>query len=245
MRPVRALPTLDGMNNDLLHIGAAAAVVGAAAWLVASLLEPELSDDPDQAIRIVAGNDVWTGDRLAYLVGIFLTVGALTLVGRTLGEGGREWARVGQPFLVLMGALGAAAVAMGAIMKDVANAWSDAGPDATQAYLATFDGAGKANQALAWCAFFALGLYLATLAAGILTGRVYARWIGCTSAASAVMLLAGGLLELVLDPAFVLLLAGFGLFLVAQIALGVSMWRQAATPVAQRRASSAADAHLA
>jgi hypothetical protein len=220
------------MNNDLLRLGAVAAVAGAAAQLIAWALEPELADDPAKAIRVVAGNDFWTGGRLLDLIGVFLTVAALTLVGRTLGAGAaREWARVGQPLLVLMGALGASGIAVGAIMKDLANAWDDAGPDATHAYLATFDAAGMANEALVWCALLALALYLATLAVGILSGPIYARWIGWAAAASAVMLLAGDLLELVVDAAFIAVLAGFALFLVTQIALGVSMWRRITTPV--------------
>ena len=55
---------------------------------------------------------------------------------------------------------------------------------------------------------------------------------GWTVAASAGFLLSGDLLELVFDLAFVLVLTGFALFLVTQIALGVSMWRRATTPVA-------------
>ncbi len=129
-------------------------------------------------------------------------------------------------------------------MKDLANAWGDAGPDATNAHLATFDAAGKANEALVWCALVALGLYLATLAVGILTGRVYARWIGWGAAASAGFLLSGDLLELAFDPAFVLVLAGFALFLVTQIALGVSMWRRVTTPVTTH-VTGAPTAHLA
>ena len=233
MRPVRTEPTLDGMNDRLIRIGAVAAVAGAAAQLVAWTLEPELSSDPAEAIRVVAGNDSWTGGRLLDLIGVFLTVGALTVVGRTLGAGAaREWARVGQPLLVLMGALGASGIAVGAIMKDLATAWGDAGPEATHAYLATFDAVGKANEALIWCALLALGLYLATLAVGILTGHVHARWIGWAAAASAGFLVSGDLLELVFDLAFVLVLIGFALFLVTQIALGVSMWRRVTTPVA-------------
>ena len=244
MRPGRTRRSLNAMNNGLLRIAAAAAVAGAAAQLVAWMLEPELSSDPAQAVRVVAGNDLWTGDRLLNLIGVFLTVGALTIVGRTLGAAASEWARFGQPLLVLMGALGASGIAVGAIMKDLASAWGDAGPDATPAYLATFDAAGKANEALIWCALLALGLYLATLAVGLLTGRVYARWISWAAAASAVMLVAGDLLELVFDLAFVLVLAGFALFLVTQIALGVSMWRRVTTPVATG-VTRAPTAHLA
>src|SRR5262245_61452476 len=67
-------------------------------------------------------------------------------------------------------------------------------------------------------------------AAGILIGRGYARSIGWTAAVSAVLMLAGNLLELVIDAAFVAVLAGFVLFLGTQIALGVSMWRSAREP---------------
>jgi hypothetical protein len=98
---------------------------------------------------------------------------------------------------------------------------------------------------LIWCALLALGLYLATLAVGILTGRVYARWIGWAAAASAVLLLAGDLLELVFDAAFVLVLAGFALFLAVLIALGAAMWRLAATPGEVRSTSPSSDAHTA
>ena len=58
------------------------------------------------------------------------------------------------------------------------------------------------------------------------------------------MLVAGDLLELVFDLAFVLVLAGFALFLVTQIALGVSMWRRIATPEATG-VTRAPTAHLA
>ena len=104
------------MNNGrLLRIGAVAAVTGAGASLVATVLEPDWGGDPDEAIRVVAESGFWTGDRLLDLIGVFLTVGALTVVGRTFAEGsGREWARAGQPFLLLLGALGAGAILTGA-----------------------------------------------------------------------------------------------------------------------------------
>ncbi len=81
-------PTVVGMNNGhLLRVGAVAAISGAGAQLVATVLEPDWSDDPDEAIRIVAESGFWTGGRLIDLIGVFLTVGALTVVGRTFTEG--------------------------------------------------------------------------------------------------------------------------------------------------------------
>ena len=74
----------------------------------------------------------------------------------------------------------------------------------------------------------AMGLYLAALATAILTQGVYHRWIGWTSAASAVLVLSGDLLVLVSESAFIAVLAGYVLYKAVLIALGVSMWRQAA-----------------
>src|SRR5262249_14382437 len=149
-------------------------------------------DDPAKAIRVVADSGFWNGDRLLDLVGVFLTVGALTVLGRTFAGGpAREWARVGQPFLVLMGALGAGAVIAGANLKEIADAWAGATPQARQSYLAAFDAAQQRPDNLFFCAFMALGLYLATLAAAILVGELYRPWLGWAAAASAVLVLAG------------------------------------------------------
>jgi hypothetical protein len=218
-----------GAVNDrhLLRIGGLAAVTGAVAQFVATVLEPDWGGAPDKAARVVAGSGFWTGDKLLDLIGVLLTVGALTLVGRTLGERGREWARLGQPLLVLMGALGASATAVGANLKHLANAWIAAGPAAGRPYLTAFDATARVTEALFFCAFLALGLYLATLAVAILSGRTYARWIGRAAAVSAVLVVAGDLLELVVDAAFVAVVVGFVVFLAVLIALGVSLWRRA------------------
>jgi hypothetical protein len=238
MRPLGARPSLAAMDDRRLdRIGALAAIAGAGAQLVATVLEPDSSGDPAKAVRIVANSRIWNGDRLLDLIGVFLVVAALTVVGRTFAEGsGREWARVGQPFLVLMGALGAGAVFAGANMKEMASAWAGAAPHAQQSYLAAFDASRNANDDLFFGAFLALGLYLATLAVAILTGRVYARWIGRAATLSAALVLAGDLLLLAFDAAFVAVLAGFALFLIVLIALGLSMWRHASPTSATTRA---------
>src|SRR4249919_2748303 len=102
------------MADTLLwRIGAVAGVAGALAQLTATALEPQWGDDAAETVRIAADSEVWTGDRLLDLVGVLLTVGALTVAGRTFASGqGREWARVGQVFLVLMGALGCTAIVL-------------------------------------------------------------------------------------------------------------------------------------
>jgi hypothetical protein len=216
-------------ERHLLRIAAVAALTGAAAQLVASVLEVDSSGDVENAVRLVADSRFWNGDRLLDLVGAFLTVGALTVIGRTFAEGrGQGWARAGQPFLVLMGALGASAVVAGATMKHLADAWAHAAPHTRPAYLAVFDASREASDDLFFAAFMALGLYLAALAAAILIGQLYPRWLGWTAGASAVLVLAGELVELVVDAAFVAVLAGFALFLAVVVSLGVVTWRHAA-----------------
>ena len=215
-------------NRALLRAGAIAALAGAIAQLLATVFEPRRGDGLAEDLRVVAASALWDYDRLLDLIGLFLTVGALSVVARTFTEApGRDWARVGQPFLVLMGALGASAVLAGANLKEVADSWAEATPAARQSYAAAFDAATNWTDALFFGAFMALGLYLATLAAAILTARVYARWIGWASAVSAGLVLSGNLLLLAADEAFVAVLAGFALFLVVLLALGAAMVRLA------------------
>ncbi len=74
----------------------------------------------------------------------------------------------------------------------------------------------------------ALGMALVVMATAILVSRVYARAIGwlCAGAAGLVLVgLLGGLA--VSEAAGFLVYAGFVLFLIALIALAVSMWRRA------------------
>jgi hypothetical protein len=215
------------MNDRLLRIGAVAAVTGAAAQLVASLLEPDWGGPPAQAVRVVATNAFWDADRVLDLIGVFLTVGALTVVGRTFAEGsGREWARLGQPFVLLMAALGGSAVATGATMKILADKWAG-GATPREAYLAAFDAASRLTEVLFFAAFMALGVYLATLAAAIRVEQVYAGWLAWAAAVSAVLILCGDVLQLASDVFFVAVLAGFAIFVAVVAALGVSLWRLA------------------
>jgi hypothetical protein len=233
------------MNHRwLLRIGAVAAITGALAQAAATVLEPQWSGDPGEAIRTIAGSGSWTLDRLLDLVGLLLVVGALAVVGRTLAGGAGQGlgARMGQPLLAVLGALGASAVLTGATLKETAEAWATAGPAAKPAYLAVFAAASQTTDALFFGAFLALGVYLAALGAAILTGGGYARWVGWACAASAVLVLVlvGDLLMLAAEAAFLAVLLGFLLFMVVLVALGVTMWQQAALSTAAAEQGAAA-----
>jgi hypothetical protein len=224
-------------SGYLTRLGAIAAIAGAGAQLVSSQLEPDWGGKPAKAVQAVAGSGFWNGNLVLDLIGTLLTLGALTVVLGTFAEGfGREWARVGQPFLVLMAAVGASTVATRYAMKELADSWAGAVPQSRQSYLVAFDAASQVTDALFFAAFLALGLYLAALAMAILCGHVYARWIGWAAGVSAALMVSGNLLELAYDAAFAAVLVGFGLFLVVTIALGTSMWRHARRLASNRSA---------
>jgi hypothetical protein len=219
------------MNDRwLLRVGAVAAVTGALAQATATVLEPEWSGDPGKAIGTIASSGIWTLDRALDLVGLFLVVGALAVVDRTLTDRpGRDWVRVGQPFLAMLGGLGASAILIEATLKQVAEAWAAAGAAAKPAHLADFAAVSQLTDAFFFGAFLATGAYLAALAAAILGGGAYARWVGSACAASALLLVVGDLVMLAAEAAFFAVLVGFLLFLVVVIALGVAMWQRAAS----------------
>lgn len=213
-------------HRRIARIGAVAAVAGAIAQVVATLLEPDRPND-FAAIRVVADNGIWTFDRLLDLIGLLLAVAALAVVGRAFAtRPARAWADLGQPFLVLFAALGAGAVVTGATLKDIAVAWTTAGQEAKPAQLAAFAATSNLTDALFFGAFMAMGVYLGTLAAAILADGVHARWVGWATGVSAALILFGNLLVLVADSAFLAVVAGLMVFMVVLVAMGVSLWRQ-------------------
>lgn len=229
MRPGRTRPTVDAMNDGrLLRLGAVAALAGAAAQVVASALEPDCGGDPGKAVRGGRERRLERRPPARPVRGLYGSRGPHSLRADVSGRAGREWSHAGQPFLVLMAALGSAAVLSGADMKQMADRWTDARPGAKQSDLAAFDASSMTTEDLFFGAFRALGFYIAALAAAILLGGLYARWIGWAAGVSAVLVVTGDLLDIAFDAAFVAVLAGFAVFLTVLIALGLAMWRRAA-----------------
>jgi hypothetical protein len=215
-------------DGRIFRIGAIAATVAALGHVAATSLEPDWSGKTDDAIRIVAASGIWTADQLIDLISLLLTVVAFAVVGSGFAAWpGREWMRVGQPLLALMGALGAIAILTGATLKTAADGWVSAAPDDTKIHLATFATTADTTSAYFFGAFLALGLYLATVAAAILYGGPYPRWVGWTSAASALLLISGDLVMLVNAAGFLVVLVGMAIFTVVLVALGVTLWRHA------------------
>ncbi len=146
------------VHGRLLRIGAIAAIAGALAQLLATVLEPELSEDLSKALRSTADSDSFAIDRLIDLIGVYLTVFGLIVVGLTIAERvGSQYVRVGQPFLVLMGALGGSAVIAGAALKEIADDWAEAVPGDRQTYRSAFAAVRELEEDLFFGAFLALG----------------------------------------------------------------------------------------
>src|SRR4030095_10758544 len=127
----------------------------------------------------VARSSFFTGDRLLDLIGLFLTLSMLAVVASTLrGSDTRGWGAVAWLLLAFGGAVGAAAILVGATLKDAADSWQQNSSGARPAYLAAFDVTARATEDLFFGTFVALGLYLACLAAAVLASSIYPRPAG-------------------------------------------------------------------
>src|SRR6185295_10323501 len=121
---------------------------------------------------------------------------------------GQDWGRAAAPFLALMGGLGAGAIASGAVVKDLASDWAAAPAGSSQqVYLVAFDAMSRVTENLFFAAFVAMGLYLALLAPAIRRDGAFPRWTGWMCALSAAFLIAGNLLSLRYEAAFLVVLA--------------------------------------
>jgi hypothetical protein len=220
--------TSDGMRAHLLRIGAVAGVLGASAQLLAGVLETDWGGPPAEAVARVAGNSYFSGDRLLDLVGVILTFFMLAVVAWTLRPSDTHgWAAVSEPLLALWGAIGAAAILVGAEMKDAADAWQQNSAGARTAYLATFDVTARVTEALFFGAFVTIGLYLGCLAGAILSSSVYAPPTAWAMLVISALLIFGNLLSLLVEAAFLLVLLGLVGFAGLLVALAVALWRQA------------------
>ena len=221
-------PSFGDMRGYLFRVGAVAGVLGAGAQLVAGWVETNWDGPPAESIARVASSSYFTNDRLLDLIGLFLTLLMLAVVGSTLRVSDTHgWAAVSEPLLAFWGALGAAAILIGATLKDAADSWLQNSSGGRAAYLATFDVTARATEDLFFGAFVALGLYLACLAGAVLSSNTYPRPIGWAMVVISALLIFGNLLSLVAEAAFLLVLLALVGFAGLLVALAVALWRQA------------------
>jgi hypothetical protein len=226
----------------LLRLAAAAAMLGGIVQIAATAAEPELSDDPPAALATLAGNAFWHADRVLDVLSFLLVLFALAVFARTVGDRGRPWARTGLTFLAILGGLGLAAVLTQVSLRAVADAWSSATPEARVAHQAVYVAVNEIEANLFAGAFLAFGAFLALFGAGILADRTR-RWLGIALYVISVLLVAGTLGLLATDAAFLLILAGMGLFDVLIIVMGFLLWPRRTSNA--RSASSRGEAILA
>jgi hypothetical protein len=221
-------PSFGGVRGYLLRVGAVAGVLGASAQFVAGWVETDWDGPPTEAATRVANSSFFTGDRLLDLIGLFLTLLMLAVVASTLRESTTHgWTAVPEPLLAFWGALGAAAILIGATLKDAADSWLQNSSGGRAAYLATFDVTARATEDLFFGTFVALGLYLACLDGAVLSNNRYPRPIGWAMIVISTLLIFGNLLSLVAETAFLLVLVALVGFAGLLVALAVVLWRQA------------------
>ena len=217
------------MTPTILRVGALAAILSALGLLAVDVASLDWDGPPDVgASSVLAAGDTWMSVWLVQLAGILLAMLALTVVFRTLdrSEGG-GWARLGPPLLIVSTTLACAQNLMNGSLSHLADAASNASPEVRASYLATFDAVRGASEFVDFGAVIVLGLLLVPLAAAILVGHEYRRWIGWLCAIAGTLVLVGVPAQLVVPDAAVIGGIGIELFLIALVALGVSMWRRA------------------
>ena len=225
-RARRRLATM--MTPTILRVGAIVAVLSVIGQVIRRSPRARLERSARCRGENVAAADIWKAWLLIQLVGILFVVPAVTVVLMTLeGTDGAGWARLCLPLISVAAALACAQTLIGGSRANLVEAAST--ESATQAgYLAAFDAMSAATDFINFGGLLALGMALVVMATAILVSRVYARAIGwlCAGAAGLVLVgLLGGLA--VSEAAGFLVYAGFVLFLIALIALAVSMWRRA------------------
>jgi hypothetical protein len=215
------------MTPTILRVGAIVAVLSVIGQVSGVVLAPDWSGPPDVGARTVAADDIWKAWLLIQLVGILFVVPAVTVVLMTVeGTDGAGWARLCLPLISLAAALGCAHILIGGSRANLVEAASTESA-ARAGYLAALDAVSAATTFINFGALVALGVALVVMATAILVSRVYPRAIGWLCAGAAGLVLLGLLGQLAAFDAFLLLYAGIILFLIALIALAVSMWRRA------------------
>ena len=230
MRVGRARPRLvTMMTPTILRVGAIVAVLSVIGQVSGVALGPDWNAPPDVVARTVAASDIWKAWLLIQLVGILFVVPAVTVVLLTVeGTDGAGWARLCLPLISVSAALACAQTLIGGSRANLTEAASTESA-ARAGYLAAFDAMSAATDFINFGGLLALGMALVVMATAILVSRAYARAIGWFCAGAAGLMLVGLLGGLVVSEASgFLVYAGFILFLIALIALAVSMWRRAA-----------------
>jgi hypothetical protein len=218
------------MTPTILRVGALAAILSVLGLLAVDVVSLDWDGPPDVgASSVLAAGDVWMAVWLVQLAGILLAVLALTVVFRTLerSEGG-GWARLCPPLLIVSATLLCVQNLINGSLSHLADAASNASPAVRASYLAAFDAVRVASEFVDFGAVIVLGMLLVPLATAILVGHEYRHWIGWLCALAATLVLVGIPAQLAAPDAAVIGGIGIELFLIAMIALGVSMWRRAA-----------------
>ena len=217
------------ITPTILRVGAIVAVLSVIGQVTGIVLAPDWNGPPDVGARTVAAADIWKVWLLIQLVGILFVVPAVTVVLMTVeGTDGARWARLCLPLISVSAALACAQTLIGGSRANLVEAAST--ESATRAgYLGAFDAMSAATDFINFGGLLALGMALVMMATAIMVSRVYARAIGWLCAGAAGLMLVGLLGGLVVsEAAGFLVYAGFIFFLIALIALAVSMWRRAA-----------------
>ena len=234
-------------ERGILRIGAACAVIGPVAILVASIIHPKLTTSDEEALRTIHESSVWVPVHVVIVVSFFFYLAGLIAVWYSLSLGSsRGLARFALPTAVVGGAVTFPQLALdGFSLSESASRWVDASPaekPAEFAVWAALDELQLSLLALVLMLFFGATfvLYGLTVALG---GR-YPAGLGWFAVGAGAGSFVVGLVFLV-DGISTAVVAIFPFFIAAAsiwlVTMGVLLWRQTGAAVygAPRRRTDA------
>ena len=115
-------------ERTILRVGAACAVVGPAAILIASIIHPKLTTSNEKALRMVHDSSVWVPVHVVIVTAFFLYLAGLVAVWYSLSRGrSRALAQFALASALVGGAVTFPQLALdGFSLSEAANRWADA-----------------------------------------------------------------------------------------------------------------------
>ena len=191
----------NGADQDawVFKLGGVAAIVGSVLAGLGNLVHPVTPEhDPVGVARVIAESDIWTPVHLVIVLGVFLMLGGLVAIYRSIGGGlAGALARLGLFAAVAGATIGLVLVILdGVAARQLAQEWASAAPGEKATALGLVHVNETINFALASLfnfVFAAATFILFGLAVAL--GRVYPRWLGWVVVVAGVASIGAGLIQ--------------------------------------------------
>lgn len=231
-------------ERKILRIGAAGAVIGPAAILIASIIHPKLTNSEEEALRTIHESSVWVPVHVVIVVSFFFYLAGLIAVWYSLSRGrSRALAHFALASALIGGAVTFPQLALdGFSLSESASRWADASAAQKPAEFAVWvalDELQLSLLGLVLMVFFGVTFVLYGLTVAL--GDRYSTRLGWVAAAAGTGSFVTGLVLLIAGISTAIV-AIFPIFIAVNslwlVTIGILLWRQtsrAAITSARRR----------